>query len=262
MDGRAEQRPPAPSPPAPSARTTRNHFWIVALAVVVGANASALAYGLTRDAGRAPGRSKASTTSTLVTVNAANIPASIPVASLRPIDNYGWMTTDDVVKELKQRCASRHGQVLLDLTQGDVHLRAPLSCQVLRDNAAGAQAELVELVANRNDAARRADLIVALSHEFRIPTADRDFLIWTIGTGTSVCFRVADVALYRGELAMVAPPGPSHETPVHWTQVEAARIAGICPSRLDAFFDAVTRAGQPQASKLVRAQLQALGVTP
>lgn len=160
---------------------------------------------------------------------------------------------------MKHKCPSSRGDVALDLRQGTVHLRDTVSCALARDNPSGLEQELVGLVANRNDASTRADLVNTLAHEVGVHVYPRADLVWSIGTNTNPCYRVDDVAIHREDLADSAA-STRPETPVHWAEVEAVRYAGTCPQKLGAFFDTLARAGQPAAARTVRAELVRLGV--
>jgi hypothetical protein len=165
-----------------------------------------------------------------------------------------------VAHEMASHCPSSHGKVGLDLHQGTVHLRAQFTCALARHNPSGLAAELVDRVIDRNHAAQRADLTNTLAREVGVRPYPRGDLIWSIGTGASVCYRVDDTAFHRTELAESAH-STDPETSLHWTRVEAVRFAGTCPQRLDAFFDSVARAGQPAAAAEVRKELTHLGVS-
>jgi hypothetical protein len=164
-----------------------------------------------------------------------------------------------VASEMASRCASSHGKVGLDLHEGTVHVRTQFTCALARDDQSGLADELVELVANRNDASTRADLINTLAHEVGVNPYPRADMVWEIGTGGDGCYRIDDVDFHRQELAETAA-GSRPETPVHWAEVEAVRYAGTCPQKLGAFFDTLAQAGQPAAARTVRAELEHLGV--
>ncbi len=184
----------------------------------------------------------------------------MPTATLHGSKGSGFAASV-VVDAMKSKCPTVTGRVRLDVVQGDAHLRPTFACQIVRDDGAGAASELVDLVANRHDAAHRADLVISLTRELGISPYGRDDLIWSIGTGLDGCYRVADAGFHRQEIGEVAHlPPPRRETPVHWTKVEAARFAGTCPDQLGAFFDSVAAAGQPAAANEVRSEMARLGV--
>lgn len=166
----------------------------------------------------------------------------------------------DIVSGLRNQCTRGQEQVRLDLREGDAHLRPVFDCALLRDNPSGAEAELIDLVRDRHDAARRADATNTVAAEFGVHSYDRSMLIWTIGTGRDGCDRITDVPFHREELDTASRY--EHESAVHWTQVEAARFVGTCPAQLGAFLDSVAAAGQPEAAAAVRTKLFGLGVLP
>ncbi len=162
---------------------------------------------------------------------------------------------------MQATCGTAATRVRLDLIQGDAHLRPVFKCRVVRLDETAAEAKLVDLVSHRHDAARRADLVVMLSHELRIPR-DRSLVVWSIGSGIDGCYRIADTNFHRQEIAAAARqlPPPARETSVRWTEIEAVRFAGTCPEQLRAFFDSVASAGYPAAAAIVRSELTRLGV--
>jgi hypothetical protein len=167
---------------------------------------------------------------------------------------------ETVALEMASHCSSSRGQVGLDFRQGTAHLRARFTCALARNNQPGLTDELVALVANRNDASTRADLVNTLAHEVGVNAYPRADLVWSIGTGAVPCFRIDDVAMHREDLADAAASSRP-ETPVHWAEVEAVRYAGTCPQKLGTFFDTLAQAGQPAAARTVRAELTRLGVS-
>jgi hypothetical protein len=171
-------------------------------------------------------------------------------------------TPADVAAALNRECPGNSARVRLDLVQGDIHLRRTFSCALV-GNATAAEADLVDLVAHRHNATQRADRLIRFKKAFNVKFGrDRAGAIWMLGTGFEglSCTRAGDSAFHRREMAVVTPAGIDRESPTRWTEIEAAYIAGVCPDRLPIFFSSVARAGQPAAAKVVRTEVQSLGV--
>jgi hypothetical protein len=163
----------------------------------------------------------------------------------------------ELVAALKSRCASNRGRVRLDLVQGNVHLRPIFACAALRNNPTAAQAELVNLVAHRDNATQRAERIETFQRQLGVPVFPPALLVWPLGTvGDYSCTDAGDTALQRRDIQSVA----GYQSPLTWTKIEAARVAGDCPDRLKLFFSSITAAGYPTAASSVRAQLEKLGL--
>jgi len=186
--------------------------------------------------------------------------SKLPTAKVGPFPDGSLMPLEVVVKQIRKECPRRSGQARLDLRQGDTHLRPVFECSIVRDNPPGAAAELVAMVEHRHDAGHRADQINAVAAELGIKGYGRSALIWSIGTGVDGCYRVADAVFHAQELASAARS--THESPVQWTKAEAARLVGMCPEQLDAFFNSVAQAGQPAAATAVRKELVRLNALP
>ena len=174
----------------------------------------------------------------------------------------GIWELDQVVGRLKTACPNRSGNVRLDLRQGDARVRHVFSCDLVLTNGSRAEAEVADLVSARHNAARRADRVIRFDKALNVRVHTRLGLVWALGTGLDgvSCARAGDTVFHRGELAIVAPAGPNHESPTRWTEVEAAYIAGACPDRLQSLFSSVVRAGQPTAASAVRSELERLGI--
>jgi hypothetical protein len=183
----------------------------------------------------------------------------LPTTKVGPFPDGSFSSPDTIVTQLRDQCPTDSGRIRLDMRQGDVHLRPVFECSSVRDNAAGAEAELVALVQDRHDAAHRADRVNTVAAALGIKGYGRDALIWSIGIGIDGCFRVADATFHAQEMDS-ALHSSTHETPLHWTKVEAARFVGTCPEQLDAFLDSVTTAGRPAAATAVRNTLVRLNV--
>jgi hypothetical protein len=196
----------------------------------------------------------------LVAVAACAGGSKTPTVSLRSPAN-AVILPPDVVSRLSTKCSPGIPRVRLDLVQGDVHLRHAFQCAVVKHEAEG-EAALLDLVARRHGAAEGADLAMELLRELRVTGYGRSNLIWAIGTGLG-CKQISDVALQRQRITDSARwKGPLHQTPTQWTEIEAARYAGGCPDRLDAFFDSVAHAGYPTAAARARAEVTRLLATP
>jgi hypothetical protein len=148
--------------------------------------------------------------------------------------------------------------VRLDLREGDIRLVHVFDCATARHRKALSAAQLVALVAERHDATRRADRIIAVAGQLGVRAYSRDQMVWEIGTGVEGCRPLRDTAFYRQEIES-AGRGSNHENPEHWTKVEVARLVGTCPTQVVAFLDTVRRAGQPDAAAAVRADLARIG---
>jgi hypothetical protein len=164
-----------------------------------------------------------------------------------------------VLDEVARKCNGTTDAVRLDLRQGDIHLAHDFDCATVRLHKTQSAAQLVALVANRHEATRRADRINTVAAQLGIYGYARDQMIWAIGTGVEGCRPLRDAAFYRDEIDL-GGRSKNHETPLHWTQVEVARLVGTCPTQLGEFLDVVRRSGQAAAAATVREQLVSVGV--
>jgi hypothetical protein len=198
---------------------------------------------------------------TVASCRGASTAAHIPTAEMGRVDPSVMNEPSQVVERLRVLCVRRVGAVRLDLRQGDTRLRHVFRCAMVRDDAAGTAAALVNLVHDRHHAARRAALITTLVRAWRLHPYSRSEAIWEIGTGSADigCVRATDVTFHREEMDVSARM--NHETPEHWTRVEAARLAGTCPKGLSAFLSSLTNDGVTAAAT-VRAELVQRGVLP
>src|SRR5689334_8985352 len=103
--------------------------------------------------------------------------AAVPT-TIQHLPRNGIDSPADVVAALKRACPGNSARVLLDLVQGDIHLRYTFSCALV-DNETTAEAELVSLVAHRHNATQRADRLIRFKKAFNVEFGrDRAGAVW------------------------------------------------------------------------------------
>jgi hypothetical protein len=185
-------------------------------------------------------------------------PTTPPVElRLSSAPNVTW-AMGEVVDALRKKCSIGVDRVELNLVAGGKEqVHGVFTCVDVREPADKVEALLVRSVSGRRQAVRRADRILAFDRQLGVAfDIARPQLIWLLGSESSEfsCDKAADVNFRRGE---IHDAGVEGENPTHWLKVEAAFIAGACPSRLEVLYETVIRAGQPQAVATVSAELPA-----
>jgi hypothetical protein len=196
--------------------------------------------------------------------------AQPPTANVPSPPKGDALMLTQVVGDLRTGCHPGRLRTRLNLVQGDEHLRHDFRCRVVRDNATGTQNELVGLVSKDHDAALRADRVIVVEKALGVSVQSRSELIWLLGTGleSASCTKAGDASYHREMLAEAASYKSvgrgrrvtvEHQSPIEWTKIEAAYIAGACPDQLGVFFSSLATAGQPAAASAVRHELEGLG---
>jgi hypothetical protein len=164
-------------------------------------------------------------------------------------------TPQQIVPALRHKCPKATGRVTLDLSES--RIRRTFKCSTIRASESVVVAALVAAVANENDAAGRAASMSRVARRLGVRAkGPQDGVTWILAVmkSNSDCDRADDLSFRRDEIAEAKVAGEDAE---HWLRVEAGWIAGACPDRLDALFKTVTAAGQPDAVRVVRAELAA-----
>ena len=180
---------------------------------------------------------------------------SYPTATVACCTN-GIETRQHIVPVLRRKCPLSTGRVTLNLSTSD--LRRTFECSTIRESEAAAEAALAASVADQNDAASRAASMIRFWRALGVPAEDTEAgLTWILAIVKSNfgCARADDLSFRRDQIAQAKGVGENAE---HWLRVEAGWIAGACPDRLDALFKTVIAAGQPDAVRVVRAELTAI----
>ncbi len=104
-------------------------------------------------------------------------------------------------------------------------------------------------MAPRHHATERAAEIARLQRQLGIARFGRGW-IWALGTGVEnySCMRVADDRFHRQEMGSAVD-----ETPLHWTEVEAATIGSAC--QIPRFLQSISAIGYPDVATKVRVEL-------
>jgi hypothetical protein len=170
------------------------------------------------------------------------------------------LALDRVVESLRSKCGGRSPDVSLVLTES--RLRFNFSCSDVLHNPRRVENQALAKVAARRNAAVRAAAVVAYEKQLGVygdlvkgrreyPDDERD-TTFSLGTATGtdyLCEKSADLKFRANEIRYAAQGG---ESAVHWLKIEAARIAGRCPEKLDTLYDTVQRAGQSNAVATVK----------
>ena len=170
----------------------------------------------------------------------------------------GIFEPSELIAALKGDCPSDKGGVRLDLTQGDVHLQPTFACNVVRKNPTAAQSELVNLVADRDNATRRAERIEMMQRKLGV-TVDYQALVWPRQrTRRLLLHPCRRHSLQRGEIKS----STSFQSPLVWTEIEAAKV--VAGDRPRNWLRSSSHPSPPPANRLSPAQcaqLRALGVS-
>jgi hypothetical protein len=178
-----------------------------------------------------------------------------PVAKVKIDCCHGSLVEmSTVATKLRAQCPSDDdGRVRLELR--DPHLQHTFACRDARQSTAAVSDMLAGLVADRNDAARRVDRILALDDALGVRPVPRSDFIWSTGLIATPfpCEHADDLKFRRGQIEAAAQGG---ENAVHWLEVEGAIVGGLCPDRLRTLYATVTEAGYPGAVATVRPELE------
>jgi hypothetical protein len=166
----------------------------------------------------------------------------------------------DVVRAMKRHCPQSRARVRLAFVRGDDHLDHWFECSDVRDDPTTTGSRLVALVAGRHHAEGRADEVNRLQRLLGIPEWGHEGLVWWFGTGHDdySCTRVDDDRFHREAIDIGRTA--NSETPLHWTEYEAARIGGACPDKLSRFLQSISDIGHPGVAAAVRVELARVGV--
>jgi hypothetical protein len=165
---------------------------------------------------------------------------------------------DDVVAQIDRAC-DESPRVPVRVVSGDDAFEVSFDCaRIQADRPAAIHAELLNGVADFHDARRRAERVVAvdraLPREHRVGY-QRDWMVWSFAGGkTEACRWAHRPRVIRQNMESAA--SASWETPERWTMVEAVKLVGDCPDRLDDLYDNVRRIGEPEAAQAVERRIE------
>jgi hypothetical protein len=189
------------------------------------------------------------------------LPPGPPVPTVRVhADRSTVVPIADVVRAMQRHCPQSRARVRLEFVVGDDQLEHWFECSDVRADPAATGSRLVALAATRHHAAERADEVNRLQRLLGMPVWGHNGVVWWFGTGHDdySCTRADDDRFHHEQMQVGTTANA--ETPLHWTEYEAARIGGACPERLSRFLQSISAIGHPGVAAEVRGELARFGV--
>jgi hypothetical protein len=184
-------------------------------------------------------------------------PASAWSHTIELDERHSVVLLDQVVAEIQRTCQTSE-RVALNVRSRVGRFSTSFDCVLFQgDSAAGIRIQLVAAAGKHNRASAKTDRVIALMQVLLPDQAfGRDGMIWFTAAGYGARCQGAQRPMEIREQMAAAAQG-THETPEHWTLVEAVAIAGVCPRQLPALFRTVSRIGHPEAAATVKHRLDA-----
>ena len=181
-----------------------------------------------------------------------------------------------VTHQIQRSCRIDHHVIVNNVRSVTVRVRSRVgnwattfACVKVRDDLDAIERQLVAAAAPHNHAKAKARRLLTIQHRLLrfapdlrpVPDTSgltygpRDLLVWSFSTGDPLtCQRAGRPREIREMMAEGARV--NHETPEHWTLIEAVMLAGACPDRLPVLFRNVSKIGEPEAATAVKRLLE------